>query len=992
MDVDDLEPARSGVRRITEPDGGEAEPAEPLSSEEHVGRYVIQHFLAEGGMGVVYVAFDPELGRRVALKLVKTRGNPDGYLRERLLREAQALAQLSHPNVVTVHDVGIHDDRVFIAMELVEGVSLRSWLEKPRKWRAIVEVLAGAGRGLAAAHSAGIVHRDFKPDNVIVGNDGRVCVLDFGLARAVDGTATESGISAAPLLPTAPSPDSIATVTMPAASEVRSVGNSRERLEVHLTRLGTVVGTPAYMSPEHHRGEPVTAASDQFSFCVAAWESLYGRRPFSSSGGDSLRQVKERQRIIAPPRGRRVPARVRRLLLRGLAPDPSARHASMEQLLAELSRALYAPRRWAAAGAAAAAVLGISAAVLWRTTPARLCTTERSRARLASAWGGEVAAQIARAFAATQRAHAVDTAQRTRGALDRYGEAWTAMHLDSCAATHERHDQSAELLDLRTRCLDSRRDALRALTALFSTTVDGEVVDHAVEAVLGLPSVAECADAEALRAVVPLPGDPIVRDQIKAAQSKLQDVNARVATGQYPAAMPGALEVVAAARKLAYPPLLAEALHTQSSLEDDLGHFEQALTSAREGTVVAGAARDDTMMVQAIVDEMWALDQQARFAEALTLNTPAEAMIARAGKHKELRAGLLSVVGSLLSGQGKYTESVTILEEAVKLREAEVGPNHLRLASVINNLGEALRALGRNAEATKQYQRALQITEGALGPNHPNVGAVLNNLAAVLEEEHKFDEARAMYERSLAIDEEVFGKDHPRVAVSLLNYGELEMSLGRHAVAIPYFERALEIQRRAVGEKHPEVAMALHNLGAAYQGLGQLDRAEEMFRAALAAFEATLPPDHANLAPPLTGIGEVLVAKHRVSEGLGYYERALAIQEKALGPDALDLGYTYHGLGEGYLRANRTAAAVAMAEREVALYAKHSEDPAGAAGANFLLARALWAGNGDRKRAAGLARSARSALAAATTGDLDAVKKTLREVEAWLAERHLAAK
>lgn len=347
--MDDDEPAQP--RRITEP-GIDAVSGPRLEADQVVGRYIIQNFLAQGGMGVVYVARDPELGRRVALKLVRTPGGADGTMRQRLLREAQALAQLSHPNVIAVYDVGTHDDGVFIAMELIDGVSLRTFFSQPRTWRAKVDVLIAAGRGLAAAHAAGIVHRDFKPENVIIGNDGRVCVLDFGLARAAgDHVPTEPGRRAAAAA-TSPEPsetqDQVATVTIAPSDHALS----RERLEAHLTGFGTVVGTPPYMAPEHHRGEAVTAASDQFSFCVTAWEALYGARPFSGQA-EALRAAKEEHRVHAPPRGTRVPARVRRLLQRGLSPHPGERHESMSELLSALVDALAAPRRRALAATVA---------------------------------------------------------------------------------------------------------------------------------------------------------------------------------------------------------------------------------------------------------------------------------------------------------------------------------------------------------------------------------------------------------------------------------------------------------------------------------------------------------------------------------------------------------------------------------------------------------------------------------------------------------------
>ncbi len=980
-----------GTRRITEPEVEGGEPAAVLSAQEQVGRYVIQNFLAEGGMGVVYTAFDPELGRHVAIKLVKTRGSSEGLLRERLLREAQALAQLSHPNVISVHDVGIHDDRVFIAMELVEGVSLRQWLEQPRTWRETLKVLIAAGRGLAAAHSSGIVHRDFKPDNVIVGNDGRVCVLDFGLARAAEGVATEPGAVATTASAKGTS-DAVATVTMP----VSLVGtlDGRERLERSLTRLGTVIGTPAYMSPEHHRGEPVTALSDQFSFSVAAWEALYRRRPFSTQ--DDLRGAKEVQKLAAVPRGSQVPSRIRRLLLRGLSPEPGARHPSMQELLDQLARVERAPRRRTMiAGAAAVVALASLGAVgvnaLMARSKASPCTIAQARGRLHQVWGPALAAGIERSFRATERAHAVETADRVRGNLQRYADEWAAMHAESCAATHVRQEQSAALLDLRMRCLEERRDSLRALGALLSRAMQGEGVDRAVQASLGLPPISDCADAVALQAAVPLPAEPSRRAAIQAARSRLDDVRALVSTGQYTAALPGARELVSAARGLAYTPLLAAALQTQTDLEDRLGLLEAALRSGRESTLVAGAAREDALLVESLLDLMWVLTHQARHDEALMLATPVEAILARTSGSSTgqlgMRAALVGVLGWLYAEQGKLELAVTTLEEAVVLREQGSGPGSWRVAVALNNLGEALRALGHNAEAGKRFERALAIMEKELGAHHPNVGAILNNLATVREAEGQYDEARQMYQRSLEIDEGTFGPEHSRVAISLSNLAGLDDSLGRPALAVPLYERALEIQRRAVGDKHPDLAMVMHNLGQAYFGLGEREKGMAKTREALAIFEAALPPDHVHLGPPLTGIGEGLVAMGRPGEAVPYYERALALQRKALGEDAADLAPTLYGLAEAYLRGGRPAVALPLAEHMQVIYAKQGGEPRDRAEGAFLLARVLWATGGDRQRAIAQASAAREILVEEVPANAEAAAVVSKQIERWLAER-----
>jgi eukaryotic-like serine/threonine-protein kinase len=314
---------------------GREEP--PLSPGARLGRYVIGRVLGVGGMGVVYEAEDPRLGRRVALKLLRSApGDAVGERQARLLREAQAMARLSHPNVLPVFDLGTEDGRGFLAMELVEGPTLAGWSRQAeRPWREVLERFLEAGRGLAAAHRAGLVHRDFKPTNVLVGADGRARVTDFGLVRVDDDTG--------------PSPTESSTASP----------------EPTLTRAGAVPGTPAYMSPEQLEGRPVDARSDQFSFCVALHEALYGLRPFAVEAPREQRWTPRR-----PASGRHLPRPVKAALARGLALEPAARFPSMDALLDALGKpSARKGRGWALGLVVALAVAAISGQAWRMRTP-----------------------------------------------------------------------------------------------------------------------------------------------------------------------------------------------------------------------------------------------------------------------------------------------------------------------------------------------------------------------------------------------------------------------------------------------------------------------------------------------------------------------------------------------------------------------------------------------------------------------------------------------
>ncbi|PCC67314.1 Serine/threonine protein kinase [Nannocystis exedens] len=341
-----------------------------------IGPYQVLKWLGEGGMGVVYAAYDDKLERKVALKLIRGAALQRPQGRARTLREARALARLSHPNVVHVYQVGEVDDEVFVAMEFLTGPTLREWLAaEPRSWREVLAVFRQAGEGLAAAHRQGVVHRDFKPANVILGDDGRVRVVDFGLAYLGDGEA-------APELPAAGEPT-----------------------DVLLTQTGAVLGTPAYMAAEQFAGARGDAKTDQFSFCAALYEALYGQRPFAGADVQALATAVAEGRVRAPKTGQEVPAWLQRVVLRGLQPDPAARWPSMDALLSALQPAearLRGRLAWAV-GSTAALLAGALMYVSTTGTPAASAQQEDVAAARAELTRTQDAKRLAEARAALTR-------------------------------------------------------------------------------------------------------------------------------------------------------------------------------------------------------------------------------------------------------------------------------------------------------------------------------------------------------------------------------------------------------------------------------------------------------------------------------------------------------------------------------------------------------------------------------------------------------------
>jgi len=297
----------------TMPEEGDRPSALPVEGTS-IGRYTVIDKVGSGGMGIVYRARDPSLHREVAIKLVRParmKGKGGAQHRARLLREARAMAQLQHPNVIRVYDVGEHGDALFVAMEFVQGKDAAQWLrtESPN-WIRIVEVFRAAGRGLAAAHNAGLVHRDFKPANILVGDDLRVRVLDFGLARTAEEVRGAKAVDDGE-----PDPDWCSQVTSD----------------------GVVIGTPAYMAPEQHAGLASQPATDQYGYCVSLWEALFGSLPFQGANARAMAQAKARGALQEPPAGA-VPEALVELLARGLSPYPDDRFGSMPDVLRELRR------------------------------------------------------------------------------------------------------------------------------------------------------------------------------------------------------------------------------------------------------------------------------------------------------------------------------------------------------------------------------------------------------------------------------------------------------------------------------------------------------------------------------------------------------------------------------------------------------------------------------------------------------------------------------
>jgi tetratricopeptide (TPR) repeat protein len=851
-----------------------------------VARFRVLGAVGAGGMGIVYAAYDPELERKVAVKLLWGDA-PDAAARQhRILREAQSMARLSHPNVVRVYDVGLLGDRVFVVMEFVEGTTLRRWLaEAPRAPRDVLRVMIGAGRGLAAAHAAGLIHRDFKPDNVLLGDGGRALVTDFGLAVA---PGDEGGAPAA------------------------RAGDGL------VSRTGAVAGTPAYMAPEQMAGGEVDARSDVWSFSATLYEALFRERPFPARSADGIREAVLHGPAPAPPGKRGVPAHVRRAVLQGLERDPARRPASMTALIAALEHDPAATRRRAALGLALAlAGAGAAAGVIRGVSPpSPACTGAEEK--LAGAWDAPRREAVRAALLQSGKPWADQTWRRVEDALDSYARGWVAMRTDACRATRVTRVQSEALLDLRMSCLDARLADLSATTALLSKPADDLLVS-ATRAARSLPRLGACADTEALLAPVPPPADPAARVQVDALRREVAEVRALRPMGRYAEGAARAGDLVERARAVGYEPLLADALQIRSNFLDLGGDGRGAAEALKEGLWAAEGGRDRKRAAWILGDLVFEVGHQGGQPEAAHDDARHAAAILRAlGGDAEIEAELASAEGAVLIDEGRYADAekryreaadkflaaggplfprygsalnnvavalgwqgraadaLPFQEKALEVHRAALGEHHPLFASTLSNIADVLRQLGRLGEARARAEEALTLATETVGPEHPIVASVEHVLGLVAMGEWKAEEADAHYARALALTEKLRGPDHPNVASYALDRAEALIALKRPAEAAQLAARAVAVYRKAGGSKEP-LARAESMLGWALLDGGAPRDALEAFGRALAWQEA-----HAGDVRPVLlagsrfGLARALVATH------GDRARAKQLAEQAL--------------------------------------------------------------------------------------------------------------
>ena len=667
--------------------------------------------------------------------------------------------------MVTVYEVGEHEGRVFIALEFVEGETLASWSGRGRSWREVLGAFEQAGRGLAAAHANGLVHRDFKPDNVMVDAEGRVRVMDFGLARPATTTTEQEA-------------------RRPDATEVMTPG--ADWLGEELTAAGSVVGTPAYMAPEQIRGEDADGRADQFSFCVALWEGLYGERPFHGGSLVELASnVLEGKRRPAPA-GSNVPRWLRDACEKGLATAPDERWPSVESLLRALGNGQKAAR--IRRGAITVGLLGAFGAA-WLgyrelDEARRTAVCGREGASIDAVWNDEVWTEMRRQMMSTGIPYAQVAAEKTQARLTEFALAWRSARTDACLDTSVRRTREPAEATGTLECLSESRARFESLVTLLSGPQDGSQLRLAVPAAASLAAPSTCRDREPSKHG---PGPADAQDRILAVRQLLSEAQGLALAGRVADALSNAESAVEAAEQIGWQPLILEARLRRGNMLALMERDQDAARTLRQVYYDASALGDDGLAFGAALNLIATVGRDLnRPDEGYMWGELARVALARAGEeggHRE--ADIETNVGILHGRASETSKAYAAFTRAASLREDALGVEHPDVAAALDNVATSAMFLGRNEEARPLLERALKIRIVALGEGHPSVARTLFGLGSYHYGEKEYGTARDYFERSLSLVEAFDGDAHPALAGPLNNLAATERRLGNSPLARP---------------------------------------------------------------------------------------------------------------------------------------------------------------------------------------------------------------
>jgi tetratricopeptide (TPR) repeat protein len=774
-------------------------------------------------------------------------------------------------------------------MEFADAGTVRSWLKDgDRTIHEILDVFLAAGSGLVAAHAAGLVHRDFKPDNVVVGTDGRVRVLDFGLARLRQGETTT-----------------------PASRDSDLAIETRSPLTDQLTEAGTVMGTPAYMAPEIHDGLGADARSDQFAFGVALFEALYRIRPYDKA--DLVPPRSSPTPKSTPDIG--LPARLARTVTRSIAIDPAARFPTMDALLAELALDPNRNRRRVAIGAAFG-VLGLgvigSIVLATRSPPVALCTgTERA---LAGVWDPPVKHEIHSGFAATKKPWAEASYNGLARALDGYAKDWTEATVGNCEATRIRGEQTEKVFAARQLCLDQRLEELRVLAKLLQQPSDA-LVEKADKAAFELEPVAACANTASLISPDVIPVEH--RKKYLELLFTLASARASMIAGQYVAGLASAQHAIDEGNAIHADDVVAAALMTRGTVLQLAGNQKEGDAELAEATWVALRARLEVLASRSALANAMA---QAEHADSLpTARLWLDLATATASKPNVdplFEMQMLETRGAIEAQQGELTAAIATHQKGLEAALALYGANSPELWGPENQIATTMGRAGAWVAAMPHLEHALALREAAVGPDHPDVGLLMSNLGACYDHAGEDKKALAAFKRALALRERSYGPNSPFIVGTLNNMSDFEMRHGEPGPALADVERAKAIALRIPGTASPLYHVVATTYAEVLGRTGKVAAARAAFDEVIALEQGVKSPE---LGTTLTARGALELAAHQWVDAVSFEQRAIADYEATGGAEHLSLWKPLAGLATARRALDPKANVKPLLERAVAI-------------------------------------------------------------------------
>jgi eukaryotic-like serine/threonine-protein kinase len=905
-----------------------------LTPGSKLGRYEIREVIGAGGMGVVYRARDPELNRDVAIKVVGARGRSQ----DRLLGEARAMAKLDHPALMPVFDVGPIDDGVYVVMPFLPGGTLHDWIHaQPRPWRDVVVRFMKAGRGLAAAHAAGLIHRDFKPRNVMLDGDD-VLVADFGL---VAGNAV--------------------------TTDGAPVGSSL---------LG---GTPGYMAPEQARGESIDARADQFSFCVSLWEGLHGERPQEaetrSRGPLTVGSVP-----TVPSTRASSPRWLREAVARGFAERREDRWPSLVALLDYVDRRSKRWPRTAIAAGAVVLVALVGVAMVHAGGGASPCSDGRSQ--LEAVWGASTRSEIEAAFQATKLDYAAPVFSRVASTLDERTAAWRAARIDTCRA-HRSGRENATLHDQRIRCLDRWLSEASGTVSLLRSVKNPSSLDAAAGAVRALSAVDVCADAKSLAAEIAPPPDK--QEAVAALETEIQELQTARRADKAPFAelTNRAKSLVERASALEHPPTTMRAMKILGALHRDVLNYRAAQDAFEEMAKLAASIGDDDSVAFAWTEVIYLMGTSGRDpGEAGPIIPVAQAAVARAGNKPVARAKLLTAEAEIIDDR-EPERSLQLLQAARELLieqgadkpESDLAPLYLNVTGAVASAHGSAR---RFDQALAAFRENLAARETYYGTDHPFVSPVHFNIGVTLMRSRRFEDALAAFQRSVQILEKR-NEDSVALVQTLDRVAATLVMLDRLDEALAVFQRALDMAARIGPEANAQRLSMLDGKALALANGNRFEESLRIYDAIVAEHEAKSPVPldaitaHSNRARTLRELGKVDLA-------IADYRRSLELSanQPRYAATRVNIRVSY---GLTLLRAERPEEAIAPLELAVNDTTPGRNEGMQAVG-RWLLGRARVESGKDVARGLREVKAGRNEMLA-HGADADEIA----EVDTWLAKQ-----